>query len=280
EAVGVMSSESVKSAALLSVSIPSVRWNDGASALLEGAAAAAVSKVFDVPYPSRSTTTPPVVTEPGARDCAVVTFASRIVPVVPEGLIEPETSGVGRSAPFVPFEPPATRKYPPAGIVPLSGVTPVNEPVPVAERYCKDHPVRSTSVSVGLNSSTNLRLNCAPELPPDRNASLMTPPEPSGAAIAGWTPTRPRPTARPATRASSGRRKVCRVRAARAGDTGFSSLVADEVRLGGLGGPRVNARWPEREHPRSPHPSGARPCRRSPPPSIRPVRPFRTSRAC
>lgn len=72
------------------------------------------------------------------------------MPVVPLGLRVLTTSGAGSSAPLVPFPLACTRKYPPAGITPVSGATPVKFAAPVAERYCSEVPSSVTSAAVGL----------------------------------------------------------------------------------------------------------------------------------
>jgi hypothetical protein len=106
--------------------------------------------VFDVPYPSRSTTPgAPTTTEPGAGARGVVAFESASVPVVPLGVRETLASGSGRSTPVVPLPGIATRKYPPAAIVPVRAAA-EKVPAPVAGRYCNDQPANDTDDDVGL----------------------------------------------------------------------------------------------------------------------------------
>jgi hypothetical protein len=50
----------------------------------------------------------------------------------------------------------------------------VNEPVPVAERYCRDQPLMVTGVVPALKSSTKSSLRVEPELPPAPYTWLMT----------------------------------------------------------------------------------------------------------
>ncbi len=73
------------------------------------------------------------------------------------------TSGVGRFA--RPEAPPScTRKYPPAGMVPLSSAT--DHELPVVDAYWIDVPARLTAVVPRLCSSTKSLLYVAVAVPP------------------------------------------------------------------------------------------------------------------
>ena len=81
------------------------------------------------PNPIKSTMVPPVGQEP---DNATLEEVSATLPAVPDMLIVPEASVVGRATPFVPVKSPI-RKYPPAGMVPEKDCT--AQDVPAAEAY-------------------------------------------------------------------------------------------------------------------------------------------------
>ncbi len=90
-------------------------------------------------------------TADGWPDNAVVDFDSAIVPVDPEKLVVPATSGVGSAAPLAALLLPLTSRVPPGSRWwSPSGVTPLNAAVPVAERYCTDQPLTLIAWSVGL----------------------------------------------------------------------------------------------------------------------------------
>src|SRR5690606_4895827 len=107
---GVTVLESVKSLLLSSVSANPVRLIEAGTVLPDGAGPTAVSNVFEVPYPTRSTTFAALAASPAGSVTAVVELTSAIVPVVPEGLRLPVASGVGSAVPFDPLDPPCTRK--------------------------------------------------------------------------------------------------------------------------------------------------------------------------
>ncbi|CAH0327236.1 hypothetical protein SRABI128_05900 [Microbacterium sp. Bi128] len=110
------------------------------------------------------------MTLPVGAVTALVVLARMSVPVVPDGVILParSRSGVGSAAPVDPLPLSWTRKYACALMVPLSAPTPLDAPVPVAERYCNDQLDRSTSTPPGLYSSTNFFAYGAFALPPLR----------------------------------------------------------------------------------------------------------------
>src|SRR3954452_1674168 len=93
----------VKSTLFLSVSVwVALRETD--VVLLLGPVAAAVSKVFDAPYPTRSRIALLLRIEPvGGEVSAAVWFARKTVPAVPLRLtVVPDTSGVGMATPVAP----------------------------------------------------------------------------------------------------------------------------------------------------------------------------------
>jgi hypothetical protein len=102
---------SVKSAAFASVSVVPCRTSaSGVPFAPDGFVAGAASEVFEVPYPSRSTTPGvPVATAPTGRVSAARWSERTSVPLAPEAFSVETTSGVGSAAPTVPFEAPCTR---------------------------------------------------------------------------------------------------------------------------------------------------------------------------
>ncbi len=106
---GVTALESVRSLLLSSVSAYPVRLIEAGTLLADGAGPTAVSNVFEVPYPMRSTTFAAPAAFPAGSVTGEVDRTSARVPVVPDGLRPPVASGVGSAAPFEPFDPPCTR---------------------------------------------------------------------------------------------------------------------------------------------------------------------------
>ena len=89
-------------------------------------------------------------TDPVGSVTADVLLTSAIVPVEPLGFRLPVASAAGSAAPFEPLLPPSTRKYPWAGMDPVSGTTPFELALVVPDRYCTEVPSSEIAVSVGL----------------------------------------------------------------------------------------------------------------------------------
>ncbi len=91
------------------------------------------------------------MTEPVGSVMGLVPLTSATVPEAPALLNAPVMSGVGRAAPDGPeLALPWMRKLPLAAIEPVSGIVLLEAPVPAAERYCSESPLREIAASVGL----------------------------------------------------------------------------------------------------------------------------------
>src|SRR5215471_2836203 len=111
--------------------------------------------------------------EPQVRAAVVETTAT--FPPETARLVVPVASGAGSEAPIAADEFNWTRKYPCAGMDPMSAV--VCQLVLAAEAYWTLQPPRLTADELALKSSTKSWSKLAPELPPPAKTWLTTTPE-------------------------------------------------------------------------------------------------------